>query len=510
MGLNVADSVELPARQFPERNAIVDGDFVLTYAQFRGYVQKVSACLHRTGLQPGDRAVLLLPNTPQFPLVYYGILHAGGVAVPLNPLLTVRELAYIFTDCRPSHIFVWEAFAETARSARDSGAPEASLTVVEAGMEPGDSGTDHSFVAEMAQSGPGREMAQTNPDDVAVIMYTGAYGGVPMGAQLTHFNLFQNAQTVAGRLLHYTPDDKCLVALPLFHSFGQVVMMNAALLAGACLVLMPRFDAGKALELIARERITVVAFVPTMVHFLLAYKADPPPDLSSLRLALAGGATMPFEFFDAFKARFGHTLLEGYGLTETSPVVSFNMSVEANRPGSVGLPLWGCAVQVVDEAGRTLPPGEVGEVLVRGHNVMKGYLNQSEATAAAIKNGWLHTGDWGCLDADGYLYLKGLKKDMLIRAGLNVYPREIERVLESHPRVKEAAVIGIPDRARGEEVAAFVLAGRPSEDLEKDLKNWCQGQLAGYKCPRYFYFLDLMPRDEHGNLDKRMLRSRPR
>lgn len=507
MHVNLSDCVELPAQRFPEREAVVDVGLTLTFAQLLAYTGKVAAYLLATGLQPGERVVLLLPNTLHFPIIYHGLLRAGGVVIPLNPLQTAPELTYIFSDCRPRHVFVWESLAETARTARDAGAPDARLTVIEAGREPGDPGPDHSFLREMAGSKPITARVERAPEDVAVIMYTAAYAGFPMGAQLTHANVFQNAQTVADRSLHYTPDDRCLAALPLFHSFGQVVMMNAALLSGATVVLMARFDAGKTLELIAEQGITVAGFVPTMVHFLLAQKSDRSHDLSSLRLALAGGAAMPMAYFDAFRQRFGRTLLEGYGLTETSPAVSFNRSLEANRPGSVGLPIWGCDVAIVDEDNQPLPPGVVGEVIVRGPNVMKGYLNQPEATAATIRDGWLHTGDWGSLDEDGYLYLHGLKKDMLIRAGLNVYPREVERVLESHPAVREAAVVGTPDPVRGEEAVAFVVPEDPFEELEKELKAWCRQHLAGYKCPRHITFCDALPRNEHGTLNKGLLRT---
>jgi long-chain acyl-CoA synthetase len=496
MGLNLADCVAIPARLFPDREALVLGTYRLTFAQLQEQVHAAAGFLRAAGLGRGDRVVLLLPNTPHFPQLYFGILHAGGVVVPLNPQHTAAELRHIFADCQPAHILVWEEASDAAVSARDAVAPGARLTVVSPSVI-----ADVLFDAE-----PSPVPEDTQPDDLAVIPYTGAYSGRLMGAQLTHFNLFQNSQVVGTRLLNYSEKDRCLAVLPLFHSFGQCVMMSTALLAGACVVLMPRFDAVKVLELIPEEKITVVGFVPTMFHFLLNAKIDPIPDLSSIRLVLAGGSTMPFEYFSAFRERFGHTILEGYGLTETSPVVSYNMSEATNRPGSVGLPLWGSEVRVVDEAGAFLPAGAIGEIVVRGHNVMKGYLNQPEANAHTLRDGWLYTGDWGCLDADGYVYLKGLKKDMLIRAGLNVYPREIECVLEAHPAVREAAVIGVPDPVRGEEPKAFIVAEGAADGLEKELVAWCREQLASYKCPRSFVFRASLPRDSQGCLDKAALR----
>jgi len=505
MGLNLADCVAIPARQYPDRQAVALGVYTLTYAQLFDQVRRVASYLLGAGMTAGDRVAILLPNTPHFPMAYFGVLYAGGVAVPMNPFQTTRELTYLLTDCAATYVIVWEEVAETARASILQCVPQARLLIVRAQPDP--AGADDDFLSDVQQCAPATAMALTNPDDVAVLAYTGAYAGRPMAAQLSHFNLFQNAQTVGARMLEYTPEDRCLAALPLFHSFGQCVMMNATLLAGARMVLMPRFDATKALEIIERARITVVGFVPTMYQFLLATKDDAPADLSSLRHALSGGSTMPLETLSAFKARFGQTILEGYGLTETSPVVSFNYCEATNRPGSVGLPIWGCEVQVVDACGTRLPAGEIGEVLVRGHNVMKGYLNQPETTARTIQQGWLHTGDWGYLDEDGYLYLKGLKKDMLIRAGLNVYPREIEVVLEEHPSVAEAAVIGLPDRVRGEEPHAFVVLRHREDDMEKVLKNWCRERLSGYKCPRSIVLCEALPRNEGGDIDKVVLRT---
>jgi len=508
MALNVAECVTLAARRSPRAEALVFDDIRMDYGTLLDGVGRVAACLRRAGLQRGDRVAIILPNTPQFPIIYYGVLYAGGVAVPLNPLQTAREYRHLFEDAQPKLIFVWADLAATVFAALDTASVSAELVVVEPDQGTATPERGRSFLAELARADDFPDMAETMPDELAVIMYTAAYRGKPLGAQLTHFNLFQNAHTVGTRLLNYTPEDRCLCALPLFHSFGQCVMMNAALLAGACLVLMPRFDAANVLETVERERLTVIGLVPTMYQFLLGTKASLAPDMSTLRHALVGGATMPVSVMDAFKARFGLTVLEGYGLTETSPVVSFNMSVAANRPGSVGLPLWGCEVRVVDKEGYTLPPGATGEIVVRGHNVMKGYWRQPEITAETIRDGWLHTGDWGFLDEEGYIYLKGLKKDMLIRAGLNVYPKEIEAVLLEHPLVEDAAVVGIPDVVRGEEARACVVAKSIPEDFEKQLKRHCQENLAGYKCPRYFAVMDALPRKPDGTVDKATLRSR--
>jgi long-chain acyl-CoA synthetase len=508
MALNVAECVTIPAKENPAADALVIDDVRISFGALLEQVRRVAAFLHRAGVERGDRVGILLPNTPHFPIVYYGILYAGGIAVPMNPLQTAREFQYLFEDFKPRLVFVWTDLAEIVGAAVTNSNPSPEMVVVEPDLSPSVPDQGYSFLTEMARSGALPVMAETKPDDVAVILYTAAYQGKPLGAQLTHFGIFQNAQIVGTRILHFSNADRCLAVLPLFHSFGQCATMNAALLSGASMHLMPRFDGAKVLEAIESERLTFLALVPTMYHFLLGSKPKASPDLSSLRRVVVGGATMPAEIFDAFKARFGYTILEGYGLTETSPVVSFNMTEEANRPGSVGMPLWGCDVRIVDVAGDTLPPGETGEILVRGHNVMKGYLNQPEITAETIQDGWLRTGDWGALDEDGYIYLKGLKKDMLIRAGLNVYPREIELILETHPFIEEAAVIGVPGKMRGEEAKAFVMVKANAEDLDKQLKGYCREQLAGYKCPRFFEVVEAFPRTPAGAVDKDALRAR--
>ncbi len=505
MALNAAECITLSARRNPDGEAIVFETLRISFGELLEQARRVAAYLQRSGVKPGDRVVLLLPNTPHFPIIYYGVLYAGAVAVPLNLMQTSRELRYLFEDAAPAMLFVWAELADTVDAALATATVAPRRVLVEAGMKPEVPEHGDSFLQEMARPTELPTMAETRPDDVAVMIYTAAYAGKPLGAQLTHFNVFQNAHTVGALSLHFEPEDRSLCVLPLFHSFGQCVMMNASLLSGACVVLMARFEAGKVLDIILEERITTLGLVPTMYHFLLATKSDREIDMTSVKRALVGGAPMLLPLLQGFKARFGVTILEGYGLTETSPAVSFNMSESDNRIGSAGLPLWGCEVRAVDAQGETLPPGEVGEIVIRGHNIMKGYWKQPEHNAAALQNGWFHTGDWGYLDADGYIYLTGLKKDMLIRAGLNVYPREIELVLEEHPAVKAAAVVGVPDPVRGEEVLAFIeVVGEPT-DLDKVLKRYCRANLAGYKCPRSFEVVAALPRDAAGVLVKERL-----
>jgi len=462
------------------------GDRYLTFGELWGTVQELAAGIRERGIRRGDRIALLLSNSFEFPIAYYASLYIGAVVVPINPTLTVWELNHIFGDSRIRLVIAGPQSAHIARAARDLTDPNIDVVELTEEAEAIAKWMRHELAGDVQSTFPHEPMARTHPDDVAVIMYTAAFSGAPMGAQLTHSNLLQNAHAMAG----YSTTDRSLAVLPLFHSFAQTVVMNAALSAGACVVLHNGFDAATVLSTIEKQRISVLALVPTMLYILTMAAKDIQTDISSLKSVLVGGAPISSELKERFEFRFGSILLEGYGLTEASPVVTLNVSRENSRPGSVGIPIAGCDVRIVDPSGVDLPPGGVGEVIVRGHNVMKGYLNQPEATANVIRDSWLYTGDLGLLDAEGYLYLRGLKKNMLIRAGMNIYPREIESVLEKHPAVKSAHVRPVPDRIRGQEAMAFLVVACPSKALEKDLTVWCRDRLAPYKCPRQFTFSD--------------------
>jgi len=351
------------------------------------------------------------------------------------------------------------------------------------------------------------EMAETRPDDTAVIIFTSSLGGKTYGAELTHFNLYSNAMAIREYILRFDPEDVCLAVLPLFHAFGQTTMMNVPFMANSTVVLLPRFEPQHVFSLIHRERVTLLCVVPAMLHLMNTFKHDSTFDLSSLRCVTTGGAAVPKQMALDFETRFHIPVLEGYGLTETSPVVSFN-KVESNRLGSVGKPLWGSLLRIQREDGSFAGPGEIGEVILRGHYIMKGYLNAPEATARVMEGGWFHTGDFGYLDEEGFLFLTGLKKDIIIRAGLNIYPCEVEAVLEEHPAVREAAVVGLPDPVRGEEPKAFLVLNPGMDATIKDMAAFCRQELASYKCPRSFEFLEALPRDAEGRIRKELLRAR--
>lgn len=507
MGLNVGDCLRLSAMARPQAPCLIFDALRLSYAEVDAAARRVAGMLLAHGLRPGDRVGIILPNVPQFPIIYYGILYAGGTVVPLNPLLRPRELAHVVADAQLRALFVFEDVAAVTHEldAQDFRSPH--LYVVESGMASKAPAKGNSFMDAFSHAVPVSEIAQTQPQDIAVVLYTAAQQGRPRGAMLSHFNLFNNALTISTRTLRYFPEDIFLCVLPLFHGFGQTTMMNAPLMTGSSIVLSSRFDATHTFELIRNERVTLLAVVPTMLHFLVAGSREDTPPLPSLRCVVAGGSKMNLDTAREFSARFGSPVLEGYGLSETSPVVAFNCSADANRPGSVGPPIWGCEVAIHDEHGESQPTGVDGEVVIRGHNVFQGYLNDPTGTQETMRGGWLHTGDRGYLDADGYLYLSGLKKDMILRAGMNVYPREVELVLESHPDVAEAAVVGVPDVVRGEDVKAFVVCRPGAEPSENDLKAYCRDGLSSYKCPRRITFVDHLPRYAGGAIDKAQLRT---
>jgi long-chain acyl-CoA synthetase len=353
------------------------------------------------------------------------------------------------------------------------------------------------------------ESAATMPDDTAVILYTSGTTGRPKGAELSHFNLSQNAEYVATKLMSLGSDTVALAVLPLFHSFGQTVVQNATLRSGGTLVLLPRFEPKAALQLMHEHQVTLFAGVPTMYFALLNTPEASQYDLSALRYCVAGGSSMPVEVMRAFDQKYNVNILEGYGLSETSPVASFNVLDRPKKAGSIGLPLQGVEFKLIDDQGKTIDAAMTpGEICIRGPNVMKGYYKKPEANAEVMKGGWFSTGDVAHRDEDGYYFIVDRKKDMIIRGGFNVYPREIEEVLYGHEAVLEAAVIGVPHESHGEEVKA-VLALKPGKQVSPDeIIAYCKQKLAAYKYPRIVELRDSLPKTATGKILKRELRSK--
>ena len=508
MSLNLATLLHESTKVHPQKPAIHVGDVTLSYGMLDGMCRRFASALRGLGVKPGQHVALLLPNVPQFTIAYFGCHYAGNPVVPLNVLLTGDEIAYHLEDSDAVALVAWDGFLEHAQGgfARVDGCKHLIVARADRADLSAPAG-GHNLAALIGGAAPIPDVTVTSPDDTAVILYTSGTTGKAKGAELSHFNLFFNAQWFAQ---HPAPvplaESTVMVVLPLFHSFGQTVMQNATLLAGGTLVLMPRFEPLGAAQLIARHQVNVFAGVPTMYFALLHHPEVTPAMLASLGQCLSGGAAMPVEVMSAFDARFGTDILEGYGLSETSPVASFNPR-GAKKAGSIGRPIWGVEFRLVDAANNVVTdPGEPGEICIKGHNVMKGYYKRPEATAEAITDGWFRSGDVGTRDGDGYYYIVDRKKDMIIRGGFNVYPREIEEVLYGHPAVAEAAVIGVPHPSHGEEVKA-VIACKPGHTVTPDdIIAYCKEKLAAYKYPRTVEIVAALPKGPTGKILKRELR----
>jgi long-chain acyl-CoA synthetase len=507
--LSVAAILEESARRHPQNVAVILGDETISYERLWGEARAYAGGLRSLGIGQGDAVAMMLPNTADFPRVYYAVLALGATVVPVHTLLRAPEIAHVLSDSGARLIVCSEAFAE----ARE-GAAIAGVTALTVGGGSGGSGgpadTD-ARLEELATSAPPlASYVPLAPEAVATILYTSGTTGVPKGAEGSHFALVEQVNQLLFDAIPILPTDRVLGALPLFHTFGQTCTMNTIFRAGATLVLLPRFEADAALQTMVEHQCTVFMGVPTMFVALLqagARSASRPP----LRYSISGGAAIPTAVLEQFGERFGAPVHEGYGLTETSPVVTFNRVGVPPRAGTVGTPLWGVEVGVadplVDDQILFLAPGDVGELVVRGHCLMLGYRGRPEDTAKTIVDGWLRTGDLARVAADGYVTIVDRKKDMIVRNGYNVYPREVEEVLARHPSVAAVAVFGVPDPLHGEEVAAAAVL-RAADVTSEDLIEYVRRQVAPYKFPRHLEIVDALPLGPSGKVLKRELAAR--
>jgi long-chain acyl-CoA synthetase len=491
---NLSSLLDQAAADHPDRPAIKMDDLVLSYAQLREAAGRMSALLASLGVEPGDRVGIMLPNVPAFPIAFYGALAADAVVVPMNPLLKGREVAYYLGDSGAKALIAWHQFAgEAAKGAADAGA---TLVTAETPDMAG-------LLAEVA---PAEQRPQRHDDDDAVILYTSGTTGRPKGAELTHNGLVSNAEISARTLFDVGPDDVIMGCLPLFHVFGLTCGLNVAVTSAATLTLLPRFEPAKALDILERDRVTLFEGVPTMYAAILHLPEADPAKAATLRACASGGAAMPVEIMRGFEEKFGCIILEGYGLSETSPVASFNHPDKERKPGSIGTPIQGVQMRLIDDEWQTVPAGEIGEIAIRGHNVMKGYWGKPEATAEAIKDGWFRTGDMARVDDDGYYYIVDRKKDLIIRGGYNVYPREIEEALHEHPAVAEVAVLGMPHPELGEEVGAAVALKPGASATPDELRSFVRDRVAAYKYPRKVWLVDALPKGPTGKILRREVR----
>ncbi|HET8560808.1 MAG TPA: long-chain fatty acid--CoA ligase [Marmoricola sp.] len=517
--LNLSVFLEDSARRYPDRDAVVLGDTRLTYRQLDAAANQVANLLTSRGVEPGDRVALTCPNLPQFPVIYYGILKAGGVVVPMNVLNKGREVTYYLEDSGAKAYFCFQGTPDLPMGAEGKSGYDGSraceqffLVMADPSAPPSIDGAETLGQALQDQSTV-FETVVRDETDTAVILYTSGTTGQPKGAELSHSNLVLNALT-SNRLFDSRPaTDVHLVTLPLFHSFGSTVNMNAGLSVAATLVLLPRFDAEQAIALLDREDVTFFAGVPTMYWGLLGAltdEVDVDKIAGNLRVAVSGGASLPVEIIKRFSERFHVQILEGYGLSETSPVATFSDPDRDPRPGSIGIPIWGIECKLVDQEWNEVNADNsddqaVGEIAIRGHNIMKGYLNRPEATAEVMRDGWFRTGDLARRDKDGFYYIVDRSKDMIIRGGYNVYPREVEEVLMTHPDVSLAAVVGVPHETHGEEIKAFVIRNEGATVTEDELVAWGKEQMASYKYPRIVEFVPSLPMTATGKILKREL-----
>ncbi|GAB3580947.1 AMP-binding protein [Calidifontibacter terrae] len=486
---NVADAVWKHAADNPDHPALRGSNGTTwTYGQLRDKAAAWAGALNSYGISPGDRVLLIAPSIPEFAAAYYGAHAAGAILITMNTMATGPEITYVLDDAGAELVIATPAAMANARAATPS--QELTFWSLDDGGDP-------------PQAADPADPVDRSPDDTAVLLYTSGTTGRAKGVQLTVANLNETARMFSDQL-HLDPNERFGTALPLFHVFGQCVCLNTTLYAGGTMSLLSPFDPVAMVEMIRDHQLNVVAGVPTMWNFMLHVGGDfGPADFGSLRLAASGGASLPVEVIRAFEQKFGCSILEGYGLTESTGASTYHAVDIEQRVGTVGVALPDTDIEVRGPDGSTLPTGEIGEVFMRGPMVMAGYWNRPDATAADLVDRWLRTGDLGKLDSDGYLSIVDRAKDLIIRGGYNVYPREVEEVLYEHPDVVEAAVLGIPDDTYGEEVAAVVVP-TPGVTLDPEqLRDYLKERLSAYKVPHAFKFVDALPKGPTGKILKR-------
>ena len=473
-----------------DRVALRGGGIDWTYGRFRERSGAVAGTLRTDGIGPGDRVLLLGPSVPEFAAAYFGVLAAGAVVVAMNPMATAPEISYVIQDSGCSVALAWEDCAEQTEVACGGEVP---FRLLGLGLE----GLPDAVAVAAPES--------RDAHDTAVILYTSGTTGRPKGAELTQANLVAVATIFTESLFELTPEDRVGTALPLSHVFGGSAVMGSALRSGASLSLLAPFDPAAALAMIEKDRLTVFAGVPTMYNAIFHEAEGKDVDFSNLRLCACGGASLPEELMKSFEARFGTAVIEGYGLTETCGCAVSNRMDRPRKIGTVGIPAPGVSVRVIDAAGNDLLVDEVGEVLIAGPNVMKGYRGLPDATAETIRDGWVHTGDLGAIDVHGYLRIVDRIKDLIIRGGYNVYPREVEEVLYQHPDIVEVAVFGVDDERFGEEVAAVAALRDGAPEDVTAIRAWAKERLSPYKVPRLWQFVDTLPKGNTGKILKRAI-----
>ncbi len=501
MGKNLCSVLEDNLTSRGDKTAVLWKGGSDTYRGIDTKASAIAAALVERGLRPGQRVGIHTANIPEFVYAYFGVLKAGGQVVPINVMLKQNELAWLGRDSELIFLVTQQPFVKEILAARPGIPSLQEVFCVSPGSE--DATPFESLFSEPGSHVPG----PADPEDVAVIFYTSGTTGHPKGAMLTHRNLYSNALATA-ETYEYVADDVIVFGMPMFHSSGQTNVMNAAFSAGAAIVMIPRFSPDSVFDAFNSFPVSVFIGVPTMYHQILYHPEAERFASGNLRVCIVGAAAMPEKLFNEVAERYGVPITEGYGLSEAAPVVAHNPIRGVKKIGSVGIAVPGVSVHVVDEQDNPVPPGQVGELVIQGPNVMKGYLNQPEATLETLRGGRLHTGDLARLDEDGYLFIVDRKKDMILTGGFNIYPREVEEVLYTHPAVSEAAVIGLPDEEKGELACAYVILKPGSVSSEEEIIAFCREQMAAYKAPRRVRFVEELPRSPSGKILKRLLKDR--
>lgn len=479
---NLALLLQESVQKHADRPALVADNQRITYRQLQSAVQAFAQALTKLGMKKGDNVAIMLPNVPEFVYCYFAVVQSGAVAVLLNTSSTTSELAYTLNNCDATILIAQASGEKKYREIQNQLSSCNSVFMIDSGEIRIGPDSESSIQSTDAPT------TVIDPDDPAEIIYTAGLTGKPLGAVLTHGNLCSQLNMIQP-IFRREPDDIGLCLIPLFHSFGATVNMLNVIQAGCSTVMMDRLTMDSLFSTIEREKITYICAVPRLYVGMVFYEKAEKYDLSSLKLCVTGGSAMPADFIPVFEQKFGVRILEGYGLTEASPACSFNRMECVAKPGSIGTALTGIDIKIVDDAGQELPRHEIGEVIVRGGNVMKGYYKDEAATASVIKNGWLYTGDMGRMDDDDYIFLTGRKKRMIITSGFNVYPLEVETVLNMHPAVQESLVIGKEDLMRGELVKAQIVLRDGLHPEEKEIIRHCKAYLSSYKVPREVEFV---------------------
>lgn len=496
--MNLNDNLKYSAARFPNRTAYTYLYETTTYADLDSFVDSAASGLSAGGIKKGDKVAIILGNCPEFIIAYYGILRAGAVVVPINPSYTLGEISYILSNSQAKAVIA-DSSLEAIISPLKEELENLKMVIYTDSIE-----FEWTWERLILDSNEKNESPSIQEDDLAVILYTSGTTGKPKGAMLSHRNLTSNAASMS-QLAEFTEEDRIIAVLPMFHVFSIATCINIPIACGAAIVIVPKFSPAEVINSIRKEKATLFAGVPTMFSFLLQVPGATADDFSSIRACFSGGASIPVELLHRFEEKFKVSILEGYGLSETAPVTAFNPLRGTRKPGSVGKDIPEVKNRVVDSNGMEVPRGEIGELIVKGPNVMMGYLGMPESTSSALKDGWFYTGDLARMDDEGYIYIVDRKKDMILVGGYNVYPREVEEVLYQHPAIVESAVIGIADKEYGEIVKAFLVTNDESITMD-DILYFCQDKLAKYKLPKQMEFMKELPKNSTGKILRRALR----